>query len=168
MRGRVLVSGASFANTVPCVSSSAFQKRKTHMAHVDFPIVRRPVSRRTHGKRNVFAAFGRVFAQICARSTDILHGNYPLLAATSRFNAYQALQLYTKSSQKSIPLVQLFTCNTNLTFDNFTPISWSLCTKTSAFHQKMRFFKVHGGCFTAQKDIHRAKWADFFVMFLQK
>ena len=43
-----------------------------------------------------------IFAQICARSTDILHGNYPLLAATSRFNAPQALQLYTKIAKIAI------------------------------------------------------------------
>lgn len=83
------------------------------------------------------------FAQICARSTDILHGNSPLLAATSRFNAHQALQLYTKTFEIAILFVHFLSRYFKRTFTEPFPILWSFYTKTASFS----FFLVVFPCF---------------------
>lgn len=62
-------------------------------------------------------------------STEITHTR----VATSRFNAYQALQLYTKNSQKAILLLHFFTHHSKRTFTDSIDCIWLYCTKTSRF-----------------------------------
>jgi len=64
-------------------------------------------------------------------STEIPHAR----VATSRFNAYQALQLYTKSLKIAIPLLYFFT-------HHFTEISRSFPLFYGNLAQKQAFFHI--------------------------
>lgn len=97
----------------------------------------------THGEGNESPSEA-VSAQICARSTDILGGNSPHVVATSRFNAYQALQLYTKTLKSSSPLLQIIKHYFNEILKKYPSLYGNVAQKC----RSSRHFAILSPCFT--------------------
>ena len=94
-------------------------------------------------------------------STEIPHAR----VATSRFNAYQALQLYTKSVQNAIPLLYFFTHHFAEISRNFLQLYGKLAQKQAFFHISTAGFPPFAGFFSPATHHFFKKSALFFVIF---